>query len=95
MFMKLEGVEKTMLEDIIQGFASARETNMLNIKQAKERGRKVVGVYCTYCPQELILAAGAIPVGLCGTREEPIAAAEEHLPRNLYWGAGQQSHSHW
>ncbi len=72
-----------MLEDIIQGFASARETNMLSIKQAKERGRKVVGVYCTYCPQELILAAGAIPVGLCGTREEPIAAAEEHLPRNL------------
>ncbi len=26
---------------------------------------------------------GAIPVGLCGTREEPIAAAEETLPRNL------------
>ena len=49
-------------------------------KTSKERGRKVVGVYCTYCPQELILAAGAIPVGLCGTREEPIAAAEEHLP---------------
>jgi benzoyl-CoA reductase/2-hydroxyglutaryl-CoA dehydratase subunit BcrC/BadD/HgdB len=29
------------------------------------------------------MAAGAIPVSLCGTRDEPIAAAEETLPRNL------------
>lgn len=29
------------------------------------------------------MAAGAIPVGLCGTSEEPIAAAEQTLPRNL------------
>lgn len=72
-----------MREEFINNFASAREINMLNIKQAKDSGRKVVGIYCTYCPQELILAAGAIPVGLCGTREEPIAAAEEHLPCNL------------
>ena len=72
-----------MREEFIENFASAREINMHNIKQAKDSGRKVVGIYCTYCPQELILAAGAIPVGLCGTREEPIAAAEEALPRNL------------
>lgn len=67
----------------MEGFASAREVNLMRIKEAKDKGRKVVGIYCTYCPQELILAAGAIPVGLCGTKEEPIAAAEEHLPRNL------------
>ncbi|MCX5779696.1 MAG: double-cubane-cluster-containing anaerobic reductase [Firmicutes bacterium] len=72
-----------MLEEYMQGFASAREINLMRIKDSKEKGRKVVGIYCTYCPQELILAAGAIPVGLCGTKEEPIAAAEEHLPRNL------------
>ena len=72
-----------MLDEIMQGFANSREANMIRIKEAKDSGRKVVGVYCAYCPQELILAAGAIPVGLCGTRQEPIAAAEEHLPRNL------------
>lgn len=49
----------------------------------KRRKKKVVGIYCTYCPEELILAAGAIPVGLCGTREETISAAEQVLPRNL------------
>ncbi|MBO8158187.1 double-cubane-cluster-containing anaerobic reductase [Thermosyntropha sp.] len=67
----------------LKDFTSIREVNLLRIKEAKEQGGKVVGVYCTYCPQELILAAGAIPVGLCGTKEEPIAAAEEVLPRNL------------
>lgn len=72
-----------MQEDLIQAFASIREVNLMRIKEAKEKGIKVVGIYCTYCPQELILAAGAIPVGLCGTKEEPIAAAEEILPRNL------------
>lgn len=67
----------------MERFTTAREINMIRIKEAKENGRKVVGIYCTYCPQELILAAGAIPVGLCGMSEKPIALAEETLPRNL------------
>ncbi|MEN6326714.1 MAG: double-cubane-cluster-containing anaerobic reductase [Syntrophomonas sp.] len=72
-----------MHQDLIGDFAKIREINLMRIKEAKENGTKVVGIYCTYCPQELILAAGAIPVGLCGTKEEPIAAAEEILPRNI------------
>ena len=72
-----------MLEEFMQGFASAREENLMRIKEAKDQGGKVVGIYCTFCPQEMILAAGAIPVGLCGMSETPIAAAEETLPRNL------------
>ncbi|HBQ87389.1 MAG TPA: hypothetical protein DER33_00890 [Syntrophomonas sp.] len=72
-----------MQEDLIEDFQRVREINLMRIKTAKEDGQKVVGIYCTYCPQELIIAAGAIPVSLCGTREEPIAAAEEVLPRNL------------
>ncbi|MDR3230660.1 MAG: 2-hydroxyacyl-CoA dehydratase family protein, partial [Synergistaceae bacterium] len=34
-------------------------------------------------PFEVIRAAGAIPVSLCSTSDKPIAAGEEHLPRNL------------
>lgn len=68
----------------VEDFLKIREVSLMRIKDAKETvGQKVVGIYCTYCPQELVLAAGAIPVGLCGTKEEPIAKAEEHLPRNL------------
>ncbi len=67
----------------VDDFMKIRERNLMKIKEGKENGLKVVGIYCTYCPQELVLAAGAGPVGLCGTKEEPIAAAEEILPRNL------------
>ncbi len=67
----------------VEHFTHIRETSLIKIKEAKDGGQKVVGTYCTYCPQEMILAAGAIPVSLCGTSEKPIAAAEEVLPRNL------------
>ncbi|MGD9504244.1 MAG: double-cubane-cluster-containing anaerobic reductase [Syntrophobacteraceae bacterium] len=57
--------------------------NLAEIEKAKEEGRKVAGVYCLYSPVELVVAAGAIPLPLCGTRNEPIADAEKILPRNL------------
>ncbi|MGF7184683.1 benzoyl-CoA reductase/2-hydroxyglutaryl-CoA dehydratase subunit BcrC/BadD/HgdB [Desulfitispora alkaliphila] len=53
------------------------------LKEEKERGRNVVGYYCVFSPIELIEAAGAIPVGLCATKQEPIMEAEKVLPRNL------------
>lgn len=64
-------------------FDELRNLNVLTVQNAKREGRKVVGCYCTYTPQELILAAGAHAVTLCGTRQEPIPAAERDLPRNL------------
>jgi benzoyl-CoA reductase/2-hydroxyglutaryl-CoA dehydratase subunit BcrC/BadD/HgdB len=67
----------------VDDFLKIREKNLMKIKEGKDNGLKVVGIYCTYCPQELVLAAGAGPVSLCGTKEEPIAVAEEILPRNL------------
>nr|WP_153726499.1 double-cubane-cluster-containing anaerobic reductase [Heliorestis convoluta] len=54
-----------------------------SIKQMKEAGTKVVGHYCVMAPQELILAAGAVPMALCATKEEPIADGEKALPRNF------------
>jgi len=67
----------------LDAFRELREKNVVLLKEAKEGGCKIAGIYCTYCPRELVLAAGAIPVGLCGTREAPIAHAERELPRNL------------
>jgi len=54
----------------------------LNLEMAKDAGKKVVGCLCSYSPVELILAAGAIPVGLCGTTQIPIEKAEEILSRD-------------
>jgi len=59
------------------------DENLLELEQAKGDGRSVIGFYCLYSPMEIAVAADAIPVPLCGTRNEPVAAAEEILPRNL------------
>ena len=68
---------------ILEKLKELSEQNLSRIDKAKENGRKVAGLYCLYSPVELVVAAGAIPVPLCGTRNEPISAAEKILPRNL------------
>ena len=50
---------------------------------AKREGRPIVGILCEYTPRELIMAAGGVPVCLCGGSAKTIPAAEEHLPANL------------
>jgi benzoyl-CoA reductase/2-hydroxyglutaryl-CoA dehydratase subunit BcrC/BadD/HgdB len=71
------------VETLLERMRDAIPAGAVRIKEAREAGRKVVGCYCAYTPSEVIRAAGAIPVSLCSTSEKPIAAGEEHLPRNL------------
>ena len=52
-------------------------------KKAKSQGRPIVGILCEYTPRELIMAAGGVPVCLCGGSADTIAAAESQLPANL------------
>jgi benzoyl-CoA reductase/2-hydroxyglutaryl-CoA dehydratase subunit BcrC/BadD/HgdB len=50
---------------------------------AKTQGKPVVGILCEFTPREVILAAGGVPVCLCGGNAETIPAAEQVLPSNL------------
>jgi len=50
---------------------------------AKSKGKHIVGIMCEYTPRELIMAADAVPVCLCGGSAEMIGPAEEDLPANL------------
>jgi benzoyl-CoA reductase/2-hydroxyglutaryl-CoA dehydratase subunit BcrC/BadD/HgdB len=52
-------------------------------KAEKAAGRPVVGIMCEYTPRELIMAAGAVPICLCGGSAKTIPAAEQYLPANL------------
>ena len=63
--------------------AEAQQQKFLALKKIKDEGGRVVGLYCSYVPIELIYAAGAVPVSLCATSEKPISAAERDLPKNL------------
>jgi len=53
------------------------------LQEHKARGGKVVGTFCLYVPEELILAAGGVCVGLCAGTDFPAADAEAILPRNI------------
>ncbi len=47
-------------------------------KLKKDSGKKIVGYVCSYVPEEIILAAGAHPVRIFGTKEN-IGLADSHL----------------
>ena len=51
--------------------------------QLKDEGRQIIGLYCSFAPKELIMAAGAVPVSLCAGSASSIEEAEVHLPRLL------------
>ena len=62
------------------------EIHGLRIKELQEHkanGGKVVGTFCVYVPEEIVLAAGGVCVGLCAGAEIGMAEAEKVLPRNL------------
>jgi benzoyl-CoA reductase/2-hydroxyglutaryl-CoA dehydratase subunit BcrC/BadD/HgdB len=52
------------------------------LQEAKAQGRKIVGTFCVFVPEELVLAADAVCVGLCAGAEIGKEAAEKVLPRN-------------
>ncbi|HJD98061.1 double-cubane-cluster-containing anaerobic reductase [Mailhella massiliensis] len=64
-------------------FYEVTDKNVLALQEAKAAGKKVVGQYCIYSPLEIPLAAGAVPVSLCGTKNDSIPPAEAVLPRSL------------
>jgi benzoyl-CoA reductase/2-hydroxyglutaryl-CoA dehydratase subunit BcrC/BadD/HgdB len=61
------------------------EVHGLRIKElmdAKEQGKKVIGTYCTFVPEELVLAANGIMVGLCAGADFALDQVDRILPRN-------------
>ena len=66
-----------------EGLDEARRQAFVKVMDYKQAGGRLVGYLCSYTPLEVIDAAGAAAVGLCGTSAETIPAAEAVLPANL------------
>ena len=71
------------LPEVFEEFGEKRRKAFLEIKEYKEKGVPVVGMYCAYFPTELAMAVGAIPVGLCSFADETVKAAERELPKSM------------
>ncbi|MHC4661317.1 MAG: double-cubane-cluster-containing anaerobic reductase [Planctomycetota bacterium] len=52
------------------------------IMDAKEQGRKVIGSFCVFVPEELILAVDGVSIGLCAGADFATEEVDKILPRN-------------
>jgi benzoyl-CoA reductase/2-hydroxyglutaryl-CoA dehydratase subunit BcrC/BadD/HgdB len=61
------------------------EVHGLRIKElldARKAGRKAIGAFCVFVPEEIVLAADAVLVGLCTGADFAMEEVEKILPRN-------------
>ncbi|MBL4830725.1 MAG: 2-hydroxyacyl-CoA dehydratase [Aliivibrio sp.] len=81
--LKNSDVTERFSSSALDYFTSSISDEIRYVSQQKSIGRGVVGFYCEFTPRDLILAAGAIPICLCGTSINTISHAETILPSNL------------
>lgn len=51
-------------------------------RKKSQENKKIIGTYCIMSPEELIYAAGAIPIRLCAGSYEASCAGEDLVPRD-------------
>jgi benzoyl-CoA reductase/2-hydroxyglutaryl-CoA dehydratase subunit BcrC/BadD/HgdB len=73
--------EKTAYLDFVM--SEVHGLRIQELVEAKKQGRKVVGTYCTFVPEEIIIAANAVMVGLCAGADFATDQVEKILPKNL------------
>lgn len=56
---------------------------IVELVEAKKQGKPVIGTFCVYIPEEVVIAAGGKCVGLCGGSQGSVPDAEKILPRNI------------
>lgn len=71
------------LPSIFEEFEESRKSGFLAVKESKEEGKPLIGVYCTFFPSEIAMAMDIQTVSLCAFSDETIADAEKDLPMNL------------
>jgi benzoyl-CoA reductase/2-hydroxyglutaryl-CoA dehydratase subunit BcrC/BadD/HgdB len=64
-------------------FQKSYDIRVEQLNEKRAEGTKVVGTFCLFVPDEIIFAAGADRIVLCGGRNDTIALAEQSLPRNI------------
>lgn len=63
-------------------FSEVHGLRIKELQDAKALGKKVIGTFCVFVPEELVLAANGVQVGLCAGAEAGKGEAEKVLPRN-------------
>ena len=66
------------IESMVQEFAAVAAAPKAQLKKYKDAGFKCIGVLPYYAPEELVEAAGMVPLGMWGSNRKTISQAKEY-----------------
>ncbi len=66
------------IEVLLNEFQEVSEHPYKVLSQYKAEGKKVIGVLPYYAPEELVIAAGMVPMGIWGSNKKTISRAKEY-----------------
>lgn len=66
------------VESLLKEFAAVSSSPKAQLAKYKAEGKKVIGVLPYYAPEELVYAAGMVPMGIWGTNDKTISRAKEY-----------------
>ena len=62
--------------------SEAHGLRIQELVEHKANGGTVVGAFCVFVPEDIVLAAGGVPVGLCAGADFAVSDSEGLIPRN-------------
>lgn len=66
------------IENLLSEFKTVAENPAKQLADFKAAGKKVIGVLPYYAPEELVYAAGMVPMGIWGSNTKTISMAKEY-----------------
>jgi benzoyl-CoA reductase/2-hydroxyglutaryl-CoA dehydratase subunit BcrC/BadD/HgdB len=66
-----------------EAFHASHGTRVAEIADHRSAGGKSIGTFCIYVPDEIALAAGVIPIPLCGGTNWSVDYADKMFPRDI------------
>ncbi len=66
------------IDSLLNEFQEVSEHPYRVLSQYKAEGKKVIGVLPYYAPEELVIAAGMVPMGIWGSNSKTISRAKEY-----------------
>ena len=66
------------INTLLDEFKVKAATPKQQLAEYKAQGKKVVGVLPYYAPEELVYAAGIVPMGIWGSNTKTISRAKEY-----------------
>ena len=66
------------IESIVKEFQAVAASPARQLDNYKAAGKKVIGVLPYYAPEELVYAAGMVPMGIWGSNTKTISKAKEY-----------------